>query len=399
MLAAAVRRYRAFLELPDVGRMVVMAFLSRLSIGTLSLAMLLHVRSLTGSFATAGATVGSYLAAMAVTAPIIGRWIDRRGPRSALRTTGVMCPLALTLILAAEPLSLAPHAIIAVAVLAGAFAPPVSVVTRTMWRYRLDDERDRSTAFAIDGVLIELAFTLGPMIVAALIALATPTAAFAAAWFFCAASVPLFFASPALKYWHHQPDMPRHLFGPLTEPRLLVVYAAAFLFTFCLGLTEVGYPGFAIAAGSPALSGVLLAVWSIGSAAGGLAYGAMHLRMPGERQLTWLLALMALPLALQAAVDSAFVLGTLALIAGLMIAPIFTVFSMLVANKSPQRYATEAFTWLSTCIVSGVGSANAIGGILIERSGAPSVFALSAGTALAAAVVVVKATQRPRKSP
>src|SRR5437879_3290240 len=126
MLTAAARRYRAFFELPDVGKMVIIAFLSRLSIGTLSLSMLLHVRSLTGSFATAGAAVGSYLAAMAVTAPIIGRWIDRRGPRSALLATGTMCPLALTLILAAGPLGLTPHAIIAVAVLSGAFAPPVT---------------------------------------------------------------------------------------------------------------------------------------------------------------------------------------------------------------------------------------------------------------------------------
>jgi MFS family permease len=393
MLTTAARRYRAFFELPDVGKMVIIAFLSRLSIGTLSLSMLLHVRSLTGSFATAGAAVGSYLAAMAVTAPIIGRWIDRRGPRSALLATGAMCPLALTLILAAGPLGLMPHAIIAVAVLAGAFSPPVTVLTRTMWRYRLDDERDRTTAFAIDGVLIELAFTLGPLIVAMLIALATPTAAFAAAWCFCAASVPLFFASPALKYWRHQPDAPRHLFGPLTEPRLLVVYTAAFLFTFSLGLTEIGYPGFAIAAGLPALSGVLLAVWSLGSAVGGLAYGALHLHMSGERQLTRLLALMALPLALQAVVDSAVVLATLALLAGLMIAPIFTVLSILVTNNSGARYATEAFTWLSTCIVSGVGTANAIGGILLEHTGAPWVFALSAAMALAAALVA-NATKR-----
>jgi predicted MFS family arabinose efflux permease len=106
-------------------------------------------------------------------------------------------------------------------------------------------------------------------------------------------------------------------------------------------------------------------------------------------------ALRALPLACQAAVDSAFALGALALIAGLMIAPVFTVFSILVANNSGARYATEAFTWLSTCIVSGVGTANAIGGVLLERSGVPSVFALSAAMALAAALCVTKATKRP----
>ena len=84
MIDAAVARYAAFLRLPDVTRMLAMAIVARMPIGTVTLALLLHVRAITGSFATAGAAVGAYLGASAVTAPFIGRWIDRRGARSAL---------------------------------------------------------------------------------------------------------------------------------------------------------------------------------------------------------------------------------------------------------------------------------------------------------------------------
>ena len=387
MLSQAAARYRAFLREPDVVLLLVTALITRFPMGTLSLSMLLHVRALTGSFATAGATVGLCLGASAVTAPILGRLVDRRGPAPVLVATGIVCPAALAVLLAAGPLGLSAPAMMAVAMVAGAFLPPISVLTRTMWRYRFDDERTRLLAFAIDGVLIELAFTGGPMLIAGLIAAASPASAFAAALVFTTIAVPVFAWSPALKYWKRQRDAERHLLGPLTEPRLLVVYLATFLFTFCLGLTEVGYPGYATWVGAPALAGVLLAVNSLGSAIGGLAYGAMHVRAPADRQMAVVLALMAVPVAAQAAFGAAWALGGLAFVAGTLIAPVFALSAMLVTNIAPPRYATEAFTWTSTCIVSGVGAGQALAGRLVEGPGHAAAFALAGVAALAAALV------------
>ncbi len=385
MFSGGIARYRAFLSQPDVGRLLLAALFTRLPLGTVMLAMLMHVQSLTGSFATAGGTVGSYLFASAVTAPILGRIVDRRGPAPILVITGIVCPAALVLLLLARPLALTPPLMIAAAALAGAFVPPISVLTRTMWRHRFEDERARLLAFSVDGVLIETAFTTGPMIVAATMAVASATAAFAVAVGLTALAVPLFALSPALKYWQRSPAAKRHLLGPLTEPRLAVVYAVVFLFTFCLGLTEVGYPGYATGAGIAALSGVLLAINSLGSATGGLAYGALHLHMAAERQLPRILAAMAVPLALQAATGSAWLLGALAFAAGVLIAPVFALTAMLVTSIAPPRYATEAFTWSATCIVGGLGAGQALGGRLLEASGYSAVFALSAGAAMAAA--------------
>src|SRR5207249_8490417 len=99
-----------------------------------------------------------------------------------------------------------------------------------------DDDARQTIAYALDGVLIELAFTVGPMLVALMLSVATPTAAFAMAWCFCVASVPLFLASPALRYWRHEPHVQRHLLGLLTDGRLFFVYGTTFLFTFALGL-------------------------------------------------------------------------------------------------------------------------------------------------------------------
>jgi len=385
MLRGAGSRYAAFFRLPDVKRLLVMAVLARMPLGTVTLGMLLHVRALTGSFAAAGAAVAFYLSASAATAPVVGRWIDRRGPRGALVLTGVACPVALLAIWLAKPLGLSTATLWIIAALAGAFSPPITVLTRTMWRYRFDDDAARRTAFALDAVLVEFAFTAGPALIALLLAIGSPTIAFGAAFVFSALAVPTFLASPALRYWRHDPHAERHLLGPLTEPKLLTVYAATFFVTFSLGLLEVGYPGFAVQARNPPLAGVLIAVNSIGSAIGGLIYGGVHIALASERQLRRVLAIIVIPLALHAVISSAGWLAVAGFAAGLCIAPSLTLVTVLVSSYAPSRYATEAFTWAATCIVSGIGAGNAAGGVLLERYSPAAAFAWAAGAALLAA--------------
>ena len=252
-------------------------------------------------------------------------------------------------------------------------------------RYRFSDADARKTAFALDSVLIELAFTAGPGLIALLLAVGSPVVAFGAAWVFTTIAVPLFLASPALQYWRHDPHAERHLLGPLTERRLLGVFATTFLLTMSLGLLEISYPGFAARAGNVPLAGVLLAVNSAGSAIGGLLYGGLHIAPAPERQLRALLAIIVAPLALHSIIASAAWLGVAAFVAGLCIAPALTIVTLLVSSYAPARYATEAFTWSATCIVSGIGAGNALGGYLLERFDVPLVFATSAAVALLAA--------------
>jgi MFS family permease len=385
MLRAAVVQYASFFRLPDVTRLLAMALLARMPIGTVTLGMLLHVRSLTGSFAVAGAAVGSYLGASAVAAPFVGRWIDRRGPHAALVVTGAGCPAALLVLWLAKPLGLSATMLWVTAAFAGMLSPPITVLTRTMWRYRFDDEAALRTAFALDAVLVEFAFTVGPALIALLLAIGSPTLAFGAAFVFTAIAVPTFMASPALRYWRHDPHAERHLLGPLTNLRLIAVFATTFLLAGSLGLLEVGYPGFAAQAHNPPLAGLLIATNSIGSALGGLVYGGLHVALAHERQLRRVVGLLVLPLVAQALIASAGWLALVAFIAGLCIAPSLTVVTLLITSYAPARYATEAFTWSATFIVSGVGAGNALGGVLLERLDSAAVFASSATVALLAA--------------
>ncbi|MCC6197784.1 MAG: MFS transporter, partial [Burkholderiales bacterium] len=378
MLTRVVDRYRTFLRAPQLRATFVLTWLARTPMATVTLGLLLHVRELTGSFAPAGAAVGSYFVAMACVAPALGRHIDRHGPQLTLAVTGTVSPLALFAILAAKPLGLTATAIAVLAAVAGAFAPPINTLTRTSLRQRFESDEDRGTAFALDTVLIEMAFTLGPLAVASLVASAGATLAFGFACALASLAAPVFAISPALRYLRPEPDAQRHLLGPLTEPRLIAVFVVAFFVTSTFGLLEVAYPAFGAARGSVALGAMLIAVNSIGSAIGGLTYGGLAWNAAPARHLPAILALMTMPIALQAFVSHLAVLAVLAFIGGMLIAPAMTVVMVLVSAHAPSRYATEAFTWASSGIVAGIGAGSAIGGRLVEASGPSAAFLAAA---------------------
>jgi len=369
-----LRRYVEFVRQPDVPRLLVVALLSRMPIGMVGFAMLMFLREALGNFALAGSAVGINFVAMATVAPIVGRAIDRFGPRVPLFVTGVVQPLALAGVLASAKMQMSFTVVAVAAAAAGMFASPITTLTRTAWRHRFDREEDRRTAFALDAVMIELNFTVGPAIVAAILATAGATVAFATTLVVVVASFLIFLTSPALRYFKRDRSTRRHLLGPLTERQLWIVFLVTFGLAASLGLIEVGYPAFATWLALPALAGIFLSVNSVGSALGGAVFGGMRLRMPIERQLAAAMGLMAIPLFLHGVVATAAPFGVIAFFCGTLIAPSIACQSVLVSRLAPSRYATEAFTWSSTFIVSGLGAGMALGGWLVETHGVPSAF-------------------------
>jgi MFS family permease len=81
--------------------------------------------------------------------------------------------------------------------------------------------------------------------------------------------------------------------------------------------------------------------------------------------------------------------GCVAFVAGLLIAPSIAAQSVLVSRIAPAKYATEAFTWSSTFIVSGLGAGMAVGGTLIETAGIRTAFVAAGAIACAMALLAL----------
>ena len=86
----SLQRYRELFLLPHVRAVLTASIGARMPIGIAGLAILLFVQARSGSFAVAGAVSGFYVLGLALIAPLLGRMIDRAGPRPVLSVCSVM---------------------------------------------------------------------------------------------------------------------------------------------------------------------------------------------------------------------------------------------------------------------------------------------------------------------
>ncbi|MBI1943515.1 MAG: MFS transporter [Betaproteobacteria bacterium] len=386
----SLARYSALLAQPVLRSTIAASFLGRLPIGITGLAILMSAQSSTGSFARGGAVAACYTAGLASLAPLLGRLIDRYGPRYVLLACAFAFPSALAALIAAlaarTPLWIA----FALAAIAGACFPPITVCMRTFFKQRLKDDALLAAAYSLESVLIETIFILGPLLVALLVALVSPASAvlFGAACG-CAGAL-LFRRSAGLAQWRIEPARRARLFGPLAEPGFVPLLAVVLGYASAFGLVEIATIAYAAELGRPALAGVLLGIMSVGSAAGGLVYGSRSWHLPLARQFPLTLALMGLgvaPLALPAPYW-AFALWCLA--AGIAMAPALIMQAMLVARIARAEHSTEAFTWSATGLLAGVGVGLTAGGLLLEHASSPAVFVAAAAMSLGAGALATR---------
>ncbi|SCX39978.1 Predicted arabinose efflux permease, MFS family [Klenkia marina] len=381
-----MRQYLTVWRLPSAPVLLVAGFAGRLPSAMVPLALLLMVQQQTGSYAVAGLASATYGIAMAVMAPVLGRLADRRGPRLVLLTQSITYPLLLAVLAAAVLTSTSTAVILAASAAAGLSTPLVSGTVRALWS-RVD-ERVRPTAFALDATTTELVFVAGPTTVATLTLLASPVAAIALAGVFTVVGTLGIAFSGAMRAWRPVVAVQKSLFATVTVPGMPRVLVSGTALMLGFGAIEVAVPAFADAAGSPGLSGVLLGVWSLGSVAGGLWFGARVLSTSLPRLYRWGLLGTTIGMLPLAAVSSPLLLGALLFLGGTAIAPTLTVQSSLVGSIAPADATTEAFTWLSTIAFGASAVGAAIGGALVETSYGVG-GALVLATAAAALAVVV----------
>ena len=383
----SLSRYRALLAVPDVQQAFVVSFIGRIPIGIAGLAILLLVQGVDGSYAQAGAAAATYVAGLAAAAPLLGRMIDRVGPRRVLTACALIYPSALTMLIAAVLLRAPAAATLTFAAIAGASFPPVTACQRAWLRQKLGDDVLLTAALSLDALVVELVFIAGPLLVALLVATISPAAAVGAAALCGLLGSLQFTRARALRSWQMAARRSGPFVGPLAEPRFALLLALVTGYASVFGLVEIGVAAYAAGVGHPALAGVLLGVMSAGSAAGALAYGSRHWRTPLPLQFSRSLALMGLGVAPLALADHLALFAVFCLLSGIAMTPTLIIQSTLVAKSVRPEYATEGFTWSATALLAGVSVGLAAGGLLLEHARVDLVF--WAATALGVAMAIL----------
>jgi MFS family permease len=383
-------RYAEVLRVPHVAALVMATLLARFPIGINALAVVLYLRESTGSFAVAGVVAGSLAAGSGIGAPVQGRLVDRFGQRRVLVPLAFLHALALgALVLAGE--SAAPTAVLVpCGLLAGFAIPPTSAVLRSMWPSLLRERPELiQPAYALDSVMIELIFILGPLLTGLLTAVLSPQAALVVSAVSVIAGTLAFTALPPSRAWRPEREARAGLLGALGSQGVRSLVLISLPAGVGIGICEVALPAFADARGARELAGVLLAVWSLGSAAGGLAYGALSNRPPLERAHLLVAGLLPLSILPLAAASSVAVMALLVLPAGMFLAPLLATRNELVGRVAPAGARTEAYTWPVTAFVGGIAVGAALAGVLVEGPGWRVAFLAATGCAAVGAVLAV----------
>jgi MFS family permease len=384
--------YLQVLRTPHAWPMVLAAFIGRLPLSMVGLGCVLLVASETGSYGLGGAVAAAGAVTTALAGPVLGRWADSHGQRRVLLPVlGVFVVAGVTFLFAVKddwPLVI----VFASAGLAGACIPPVSSMIRVRWTHLLRGSPRLPTALAMESVVDEFVFIVGPVLVTFLSTTGHATSGVVTAFTLAAVGALLFAAQ---RRTEPPPTEHEHRNGPsaMRTPGLRVLFVVGAAVGAILGTLEIALVAFADAADAKPMSGVLIAGLAVGSMASGIGWGIMHWRLPLRHRLAGVLVLLtvlSIPLTL---VRDIWLMVPFVVLAGISLSPSlissFTLAELLV----PRSAVTEAFTWIGTALGLGVAIGASAAGKIVDVWGANAAF-LVATVAAAIAAVVVALCQR-----
>jgi MFS family permease len=384
--------YLQVLRTPHALPMVLAAFIGRLPLSMVGLGCVLLVAAETGSYGLGGAVAAAGAVTTAIAGPVLGRWADSHGQRRVLLPVlAVFVASGLTFLFAVKddwPLVV----VFASAGLAGACIPPVSSMIRVRWTHLLRGSHRLPTALAMESVVDEFVFIVGPVLVTFLSTTGHATSGVVTAFTLAAVGSLLFAAQGRTE----PPQTPHeHRNGPsaMRTPGLRVLFVVGAAVGAILGTLEIALVAFADQVGAKSLSGVLIAGLALGSMASGIGWGTVRWHLPLRRRLVAVLVLMTaltIPLTM---VGDIWVMFPFVVLAGVAVSPSlissFTLAELLV----PRAAVTEAFTWIGTALGLGVALGASIAGKIADVAGANAAF-LVATVAAAVGAVTVAAFQR-----
>jgi predicted MFS family arabinose efflux permease len=367
-------------------RLFAITIVARTPFAAVGLLLIIRTKELTGSYAASGLVAGAGSIAVAISSPWVGRLVDRRGQTTVLRVAGVLSAAAIATF-ALLPDGVPLGALVACAAVAGAATPPIGACMRTLYPTLLQGDA-LHRVYALESAALELTYIVGPVLMLAIASAAGTATALIAAAAALSAGTLVFSATRESRGWRDAvADGARQRGGALRSPGLQTIVIAVGLAGATFGAVEVAVAAACQAAGAKGATGVLLAVWGLGSMLGGFAAARSGAPADAARWLALLLAALGLGDLALVPIASPAALAPILLVAGAAVAPLLGTAYTLVDRVAPAGGATEAFAWLTTAIGIGLAGGSALAGALVDAGGAGAGFAAAAAAGLVACAI------------
>ncbi|GAA1940990.1 MFS transporter [Microbacterium aoyamense] len=376
-MAGAGAGYRELLRTPGVGRIIAAQLTARFPNGMTSLAILLHIEHVTGSYGSAGLVLAATSIGQAIAGPVTSRWMGRWGMRRVLTITLAICALSITGI---ALLSLPLPAYMALGLVAGLSTPPVQSAVRTIYP-KMVTSKQLTPLFSLDASLQEIIWIVAPVLITFVATQVGTVPALLLIVVILIGGGAWFILSPEVGRVRI-PRSRRGIGKVLTKAPVLLATVVGFLLIGACSAVEAGVVATFDHGGLEA--GLVLAVFSVGSLAGGLVSG----RIPISRwAMARRLAIVTVGLALTMVSLNVWWLGGTLVLAGIGIAPALAVLFAMTSASVKFSDTAEAFGWVGTGQLIGAAAGSATAGFLIDDIGAAGAY--FAATAFAAVGLLV----------
>mgnify|MGYP005813150315 CR=1 FL=1 len=381
--------YRRALSVPGAWQFSATGFAARLPVAMIGLGIVVYISTLTGSYATAGVLSAAFQISAALGAIVTSLTMDRLGQHRLLPWIAAVHAVALIGFVLAVESGTPVVAQILIVIVAGAAQPAIGSMVRARWANATQDVDKLRGAFALESIIDELIFSLGPIATTFLafqVGLPVPILVSAVIALIGALVLTLQRRTeppPARK------DAHTHRGTALRIPGLALVVVGALGVGGVFGTYEVAVVAFTTEAGSSGMSGLILSLWAVGSMLSGIVFGGLHWRAPLPRQVMLLTGMLTVVLLPAPFVRSTSVLIVTSLIAGLAVAPSLIAIFSLTERIVPSPMLTEGLTFANSGLALGFSAGTALGGVTVDHLGTAWAFALPAVSAGMAFVVAL----------
>jgi MFS family permease len=379
--------YRAFFTHRGATSAAAWSVVGRIPLYLTSLAIVLVGIDSGNSLIDTGLMLAAYSIGGAVAAPLVARWMDRRGQTLPLIVTAFIHFAAIWALVLLEPSRVLALVVVAVG---GATIPPVTPSIRALWSSLPLGEDGRRGAYATEAVLGEIFVILGPIGLSLALVLADAKVALLVASSMTALGAVGLAATSASRGWEPQRLRDGRLSGSLWSRSFFLLVGVLLLTAAATGTYTLLVPAFAAEDGHKAAAGLLFGVWGIGSAVGGLWFGT---RKASHRSPATLFSVgifvVTVGLVLPLFATDSLSMAVALIVGGLAIAPVSVVEYDLIQRLAPKAHISEAFTWIMTATVAGGAVGAQIAGVAAQEWGVQGGFAIAVVLGLAATALAL----------
>jgi len=351
----------------------------------------LMASSLYGSYGIAGGLAAANAVAWALGTAYLGHLVDRHGQRrimlpAALVSAGSLAAMVVLALVHAPLVTL-----FACTIVSGLTGGSPGAMVRARWNYVLSSSRDLHTAYSLESTLDEVCFVIGPVLATWLATSVHPTAGLVAPVILGAGGAMVFYALKATEpeVQTSSADAPAPSRFLLFYPGIASVIGVGLLMGCIFGSIDVTTVAATTAWDARGMAGLILGAMSLGSAIGGLLYGARGWRSSLWKRFVLGACLLGVAVCSLFFATTPLILGLCGFVAGFAIAPTFINANGLIGHLVPGTRLTEGLAWMGTSIGVGVSIGSTVAGHAIDMFGYHGGFVCAAGSGLLACLIAL----------